>query len=111
MTRRTLLWNCPGSLVTANLADTLVHRLGYGRSLLLACLAGMAGTALAPAAFGPQWLILVFILGQQVLGDGGDTVFEVGFAGLRQSRLTTNCLDGSARFGSSLPRQGCSWGR
>lgn len=73
-----------GTFITANLVDWLFKRVGFGRVFLLVTIVGAAAVALLPLAFGPTWVILFFILGQQLLGDGADTVFEVGISGFRQ---------------------------
>lgn len=73
------------SLATAIVAERILTRVSPRQGLFAATLFGAAGTALLPLAFGPIWLIAVFITGQQVLGDGGDTLLDVSMASLRQS--------------------------
>lgn len=84
------------SLLTARMAVTLFRRFGYGRSFLGASFLGVVGASLLPLAGGPLWLILLFILGQQILGDAGDTMFDLGLTSLRQS-LTGNLFLGRVR--------------
>lgn len=84
------------SLMTARLADRLVTRLGYARALVGGALAASLGTLLLVGAAGPSWLLALFILGQQLFGDGGDTLLDIGLSSLRQSR-TDNAILGRIR--------------
>ncbi len=72
------------ALGAARLAESLFQRLGTGATLVVSAAAAVVGTALLPLAGGPLWLVVLFILGQQLCGDGGDTVFDIGLAALRQ---------------------------
>jgi MFS family permease len=84
------------SLVTAGAAQRLVGRFGRYRALVGGALAAALGTLVLTLAVGPLWLIALFILGQQVLGDGGDTMLDIGMASLRQS-FTENAVPGRVR--------------
>lgn len=81
-----------GGLLTASVTTRIVERLGYARALLGGAGIAVVGTALLPLAFGPLWLILLFILGQQVVGDAGDTLVLVGLATLRQQHVANHVL-------------------
>lgn len=84
------------SLATAGHTNRLVARLGYGRTLVFGSLLAASGTAFLPLAFGPVWALCAFIVGQQVLGDSGDTLLGVGLSSLRQV-YTTNAVLGRVR--------------
>lgn len=81
------------SFFMSNVTSGLFKRLGFGKALVLCSVVGIVGAGLLPAAFGPEWLIILVLLGQQVVGDGADTVFEIGVAGFRQTQ-TPNALLG-----------------
>lgn len=85
-----------GSLVTAGLTHRVVTRWGYARSLVLGAVVAAIGTAFLPMAFGPMWLLILFVLGQQVIGDAGDTLVMIGLSNLRQ-RHTENAVLGRLR--------------
>ena len=80
------------ALGAARLAEPLAERLGAGGTLALSAAAAVVGTALLPLAGGPLWLVVLFILGQQLFGDGGDTVFDIGLASMRQGRTPNDVL-------------------
>ncbi|WP_157782378.1 MFS transporter [Sulfobacillus thermosulfidooxidans] len=84
------------SLATAGHTNRLVARLGYGRTLVFGSLLAASGTAFLPLAFGPVWALCAFIVGQQVLGDSGDTLLLVGLSSLRQVH-TANAVLGRVR--------------
>jgi predicted MFS family arabinose efflux permease len=77
------------SFATAGLVGRISARLPAGHLLVMASVIGLAGAAVLPAAFGPTALLVAFVVGQQVLGDGGDTLFDIGLSTLRQ-RHTDN---------------------
>lgn len=80
------------ALGAASLAESLFQRLGTGGTLVVSAAAPIVGTALLPLAGGPLWLVVLFILGQQLFGDGGDTVFDIGLASLRQGLTPPDVL-------------------
>lgn len=77
-----------GAFVTSNFSDALFRRIGLGKAFIFVSLLGVIGNALLPLALGPTWLLITFILGQQLLGDGADTIFEIGVAGFRQAHTS-----------------------
>ncbi|GMA58092.1 transmembrane secretion effector [Alicyclobacillus sacchari] len=81
-----------GAFVTSTLADGLFKRMRFGKVFILASLVGVVGSALLPLASGPMWLLVVFILAQQLIGDGADTVFEIGVSSFCQARTTNAYL-------------------
>lgn len=84
------------SLATAVLAEQILTRFSPRQGLVIATVFGAVGTAFLPLAVGPIWLVSVFIIGQQVLGDGGDTLLDINMASLRQS-VTPNAYLGRVR--------------
>ena len=85
-----------GSLVTARLTHRLVTRWGYASTLVLGTVVATISTAFLPMAFGPMWLLILFVLGQQVIGDAGDTIVTIELSNLRQ-RHTENAVLGRLR--------------
>lgn len=81
------------SLATAGLASRLGQRSGSVRILVLAAAGGALGALFLPLAFGPLPLVLAFILAQQLLGDGSDTLLDISLSSLRQTH-TPNALLG-----------------
>lgn len=81
-----------GSLATAGLTNKLVERIGLVRTIIAGALLAAVGTALLPLAFGPIWLLIIFVLGQQVVGDGGDTLLAIGLTSLRQQHTDNRVL-------------------
>ena len=81
------------SFGTAALAGRLSVRFGHRRYLIMAAVLGLIGAALLPAAYGSIGLLVVFVVGQQLLGDGGDTLLDIGLASLRQ-QYTANAYLG-----------------
>jgi MFS family permease len=93
-----LLYSAGGvvSLATSRISDQLFHKIGINRALIAGALAAASGTALLVVATGPLWLMALFVFGQQLLGDGGDTVLGIGTAAVRQAH-TENALLGRVR--------------
>lgn len=85
-----------GSLVTAGLTNKLVGRLGHIQILILGTILAAMGTLLLPLAFGPIWILVLFVLGQQIFGDGGDTLLIIGLDSLRQLH-SSNAMLGRIR--------------
>jgi hypothetical protein len=84
------------SFAAAGLGPRFLRHLGYARSLLLRTVAGAAGALLVPMAFGPVAAVMAFVLGQQLLADSGDTVFDVTLSSLRQ-QIADNAILGRIR--------------
>lgn len=80
------------SFVGAAFAAPVLRRLGLGRTLVLTACLGLVGIVLVPAAFGPNWLLILFLVGQQLLGDGPDTIYEIQVTSLRQSIVPNHLL-------------------
>lgn len=69
----------------AALAGRITRRLGVGRTLIGGlCVSGTA-TFFIPLAGGPLALIVVLLVGQQLLGDGAATIYEINLVSLVQS--------------------------
>ena len=81
-----------GSLLGALVSPPLTRRLGLGPALLMFLgIAEVAGL-LIPAASGPTWLVLVFLLGNQLVADGFHVAFIVQAVSLRQRVLPLEVL-------------------
>lgn len=74
------------------LAGRVRRRWELGQTLAGTAVAAVAGIALVPLAFGPMALILAFVIGQQLLGDAADTIYEVLEATVRQSAVEGHLL-------------------
>jgi Na+/melibiose symporter-like transporter len=81
-----------GAFVTSNLADSLFKRIGFGKTFIFVSVIGIIGSAFLPVATGPMWLLTIFVLLQQVIGDGADTVFEIGVASFYQTQTANAFL-------------------
>ena len=81
-----------GSLLGAIASPPLTRRFGLGRALLLFLLVAEVAGMLIPAAFGPTWLIVLFLLGNQLLADGFHVAFIVQAVSLRQRVLPLEVL-------------------
>ncbi len=80
------------ALAAAHLAEPLAKRLGIEGAMVVSAAAAVVGTALLPLAGGALWMVVLFILGQQLFGDGGDTVFDIGLAAVRQGSTPNDIL-------------------
>jgi MFS family permease len=75
-----------GSFVGAALAERVVRRFGIGRTMLYGLIAMSAGNLLIPLApSGAVLLGAAFLIGQQLIGDSGGTLYEVVETSLTQS--------------------------
>jgi MFS family permease len=81
-----------GSLVGALGSAPLVRRLGLGRGMVLMMLVAELAGLLIPAASGPTWLVLVFLMSHQLIGDGLHVAFMVQAVSLRQRVLPLEVL-------------------
>jgi MFS family permease len=81
------------SFFGAALAGRVLRRFGVGPTLVGSLATGIAGILLLPLAFGPAWLIVCFMVGQQLLGDGAETIYAIQVTSLRQT-VTPNAYLG-----------------
>jgi Na+/melibiose symporter-like transporter len=81
-----------GALAASTVADSFFKRMGFGKIFMITLVTGMIGSAFLPLAFGPMWLLIIFILAQQLIGDWADTVFEIGVTAYRQDQTTNSFL-------------------
>ncbi len=97
-----------GSLVGAIGSAPITRRLGLGRAMFLLLLFHESASLLTPAASGPDWLVLVFLFGHQLIGDAFAVAFMVQEVSLRQRVLPLEVLSRSnaafqAMSGALLP--------
>jgi len=81
-----------GGLAGAVLAPWLTRRLGAGRMILLAGLAGGATLFLIPLAAGPPLVAMAILAAAQLIGDALQTTAGIGSATLRQTLLPPDQL-------------------
>ncbi len=89
-----------GGLAGATLAPWLTRRLGAGRMILLAGLAGGATLFLIPLAAGPPLVAMAILAASQLIGDALQTTAGIGSATLRQTVLPPDQL---GRAGAPSP--------
>jgi MFS family permease len=61
----------------AVLAERITRRYGLGRAMLGALFVTIGSTLCLPLAAGPLWLIVVWLVAQQIIGDGARTLYEI----------------------------------
>jgi MFS family permease len=77
-----------GSLVGSLVAPIVARRLGVGRSILLGMVGFTIGNALIPLAPAHAALLgAAFLIGQQLIGDSGATVYEIVETSLVQASV------------------------
>jgi MFS family permease len=77
-----------GSLVGSLAAPIVARRLGVGRSILLGMVGFTIGNALIPLAPAHAALLgAAFLIGQQLIGDSGATVYEIVETSLVQASV------------------------
>jgi MFS family permease len=81
-----------GSLLGALVSAPLTRRLGLGPALLLFLAVAEIAGLLIPLASGPIWLVLVFLLANQLFSDGFHVAFIVQAVSLRQRALPLEVL-------------------
>lgn len=81
-----------GSLTMASVTNAVVKRLGNMQTLVAGAVIATLGTLLLPLAYGPIWLLVTFILGQQIIGDSGDTLLLIGLDSVRQAHTANDVL-------------------
>jgi MFS family permease len=89
------------SLLGAIAAGPLTCRFGLGLTLVLALLLVSLGQLLVPLAQGATVLAAALLVGQQLVGDGAMTVYEISQTSLRQTVTSDRLLgrvNASIRF-------------
>jgi predicted MFS family arabinose efflux permease len=81
-----------GGLAGAALAPRLSRRIGAGRMILVAGLAGGATLFLIPLAAGPPLVAMATLAAAQLIGDALQTTAGIGSATLRQTLLPPDQL-------------------
>jgi len=77
-----------GSLFGALVADRAARRFGLGRLVVVSLLVAAFGNLLIPLApAGAPLLAVLFLVGQQLIGDTAVTVFDVTEISMRQARV------------------------
>ena len=72
------------SFVAALIVERVTRRFGLGRTLVWGLVLGGFGTLLTAMAGGPMWLAVAFLVAQQLIGDGGLTVYIINSQSLLQ---------------------------
>lgn len=82
-----------GSLLGALLAERTAGRYGLGRLVVVSLLFAALGNLLIPLApEGAPLLAVVFLVGQQLIGDTAVTMFDVTEVSVRQARVEDRSL-------------------
>jgi MFS family permease len=81
------------SLVGAAIAERVTRRLGVGPAAIASMLVATVGFALIPLApAGLPVLAFGFLAGQQLIGDGAITLYDVAETSVRQARVHDRAL-------------------
>ena len=81
------------SLVGAVVAERVTRRLGVGRAAIASMLVASVGFVLIPLApAGIPFLAFGFLVGQQLIGDGAVTLYDVAETSVRQARVHDRAL-------------------
>jgi MFS family permease len=81
------------SLVGAVVAERVTRRLGVGRAAIASMLVASVGFVLIPLApAGMPFLAFGFLVGQQLIGDGAVTLYDVAETSVRQARVRDRAL-------------------
>jgi len=80
------------SLLAALFAGRITSRLGVGPTMFAGLLLTGLGTLLLPLAHSAGLLAFALLIGQQVIGDGGVTIFEINQSSLRQTLAPPRAL-------------------
>jgi len=81
------------SLVGATIAERVTRRLGVGRAAIASMLVASVGFALIPLAPASiPILAFAFLVGQQLIGDGAVTLYDVAETSVRQARVDARAL-------------------
>jgi len=82
-----------GSLLGALLAERAVGRYGLGRLVVVSLVFAAIGNLLIPLApAGAPLLAILFLVGQQLVGDTAVTMFDVTEVSMRQARVADRSL-------------------
>jgi len=82
-----------GSLLGALVVGPAIRRFGIGPTAICAMLAAAAGNALIPLApAGAPLLAAAFLVGQQIIGDGGVTAYDITEQSVRQATIDNRLL-------------------
>jgi MFS family permease len=73
------------SLSAAMLAGRVTRRFGIGPTMIAGLVLGGIGILFMPLAHGAGIVALLLLLAQQVVGDGGATIYEINETSLRQT--------------------------
>jgi predicted MFS family arabinose efflux permease len=77
------------SLAAAVLASRVTQRFGIGPAMIGGLVLATVGVLFMPLARGAGIVALLLLLAQQVVGDGGATIYEINQASLRQAIAPT----------------------
>jgi MFS family permease len=81
------------SLVGATIAERVTRRLGVGRAAIASMLVATVGFALIPLAPAAMPVLAFgFLVGQQLIGDGAVTLYDVAETSVRQARVHDRAL-------------------
>ena len=80
------------SLAASVFAGRINQRLGVGRAMVIGLILAACGILFMPLAHGAGIVALLLLIGQQLVGDGGATIFEINQVSLRQSLAPPDLL-------------------
>jgi MFS family permease len=81
------------SLVGAMVTERVTRRLGVGRTAIAAMLLASVGFALIPLAPAAMPILaFAFLVGQQLIGDGAVTIYDIAETSVRQARVHDRAL-------------------
>jgi MFS family permease len=81
------------SLVGAVIAERVTRRMGVGRAAIASMLVASVGFVLIPLApAGMPFLAFGFLVGQQLIGDGAVTLYDIAETSVRQARVRDRAL-------------------
>ena len=89
------------SLVGAAIAERVTRRLGVGHAAIASMLVASVGFALIPLAPAAMPILAFgFLVGQQLIGDGAVTLYDVAETSVRQARVHDRAL---GRVAATVP--------
>ena len=80
------------SLIAAIFAGRITSRFGAGPTMVGGLVLTAVGILLLPLAHGAGLMAFVLLVGQQVIGDGGATIFDIDQSSLRQTLAPAHAL-------------------
>jgi MFS family permease len=81
------------SLIGATFAERVTRRLGVGRAAIASMLVASVGFALIPLAPAAMPILaFAFLVGQQLIGDGAVTLYDIAETSVRQARVHDRAL-------------------